>query len=89
MPVYRNQEDAAFANSNHPNPTLAGTYSTPGINVFTQPLEVTPRFLFNMLTSIVFSDCGFQAEVGYNFWARQSECVKLACPWQQVVAYKR
>lgn len=89
VPVYRNLEDAAFANSiAGSNPTLAGTYSTPGINVFTQPLEVTPRFSFNMLTALVFSDCGFQAEVGYNFWARQSECVKLACPWQQVVAIK-
>lgn len=89
MPVYRNKEDAAFAQSiTTSNPALAGTYSTPGINVFTQPLEVTPRFSFNMLTAIVFSDCGFQAELGYNFWARQSECVKLACPWQQVVAIK-
>ncbi len=90
LPVYRNQQDAAYANYllQQGNTNLATTYSTPGINVFTQPVQVTPRFLFNMLTAIVYSDCGFQAEIGYNFWARQSECVKLACPWQQVVAIK-
>ena len=55
---------------------------TPGINVLTMNLRVTPRGAFTGTTSIVFTcDEGFIAEIGYNSWCRQSEEVELACPF--------
>lgn len=53
---------------------------TPGINLFTRSVKVNPHFQFNMTQALVYNHCGFNAEVGYNFWARQEESVKLATP---------
>ncbi|MCX5922813.1 MAG: hypothetical protein NTX86_05820, partial [Candidatus Dependentiae bacterium] len=30
---------------------------------------------------VVRRDCGFEGELGFNFFARQAECVKLANKW--------
>ena len=50
----------------------------PGINLFTQKFRVHPRFSFDTNVALVYNnDCGFNAEVGWNFWARQGERVSL------------
>lgn len=94
MPVYINKEQAEEANALFVKAQgLAGperitllnqaqNLATPGINVFTQQVDVTPGFQYNITSSLVFTSCrGFQAEGGYNFFAHRAELVKLACPW--------
>ena len=55
---------------------------TPGINVFTQKMKVQPGLQFDVNWGLVLNtECGFLAEVGYNFWARTAERIKLATPW--------
>ena len=56
---------------------------TPGINVLTKELNVFPGFSSTSNTAVTFTTaCGTkQLELGYNFYARQSEYVELACPW--------
>lgn len=68
----------------------AANLATPGINVFTLPVKVTPGFQFNMTTALTLA-CprGFQLEGGYNFYARRAECVRLACPWKLGPALKK
>ncbi len=58
----------------------AGTV-TPGINVFTRKVRVSPRFQHNYTMAFVYNQCSFQGEIGYNFWARQAEKVKLKDCW--------
>ena len=58
-------------------------FLTPGINIFTRKVRVHPRFAFNINTSFVYESCGFHAELGYNFWARQGEKVKLKDKWEE------
>lgn len=73
--VYANAADAA-----------SNTMS-PGINYFTQDFKVTPRFYSTMDTSLVYNSmCGLQAQVGWNFWARQAEELKLKNPFPTGVA---
>jgi len=63
-------------------PTVSPAYQAPGINVFTQPVDVWPRSSFNANTSFVYkANDGFIAEGGYSTYYRQEEEVKLACPW--------
>ncbi len=61
---------------------------TPGINVFTQPLRVSPRTIKTINTGFVFNHSTLQGEFGYNFYARDAECVKLAGPWRTGSALK-
>lgn len=74
--VYANQAQAQEAIDTN-NPYLF----TPGINVFTSKVEVTPRLSHNMTTAAIFNASAFRIEVGYNLFCRQAECVKLDCPW--------
>ncbi len=77
-------EAAALADAESPR---AQYLSTPGINVFTQCMKVTPGVWSNATTSfIVESECGFGGELGYNLLARQSECVDLN--WVEGAALK-
>jgi len=67
--VYANAADAA-----------AGTVS-PGINYFTQEVNVTPRFWTSINSALVYNQrCGLSAELGWNFWAKQAEKVSLKNP---------
>jgi hypothetical protein len=74
MQVYRNQAQAELAAAND-DPFLY----TPGVNVFAQPVCVTPGFQRTVNTAFVYSHCNFQAEAGYHFFARSAECVQLKC----------
>ncbi len=72
LPVYLTPEDAA----------LGPDGITSGINLFTQRMRVRPGYQMDLNFGFVYSsDCGFQAEVGYNIWARQSEKLQLSTPW--------
>lgn len=74
--VYANQAQAQEAIDTD-NPYLF----TPGINVFTSNVKVTPRLAHNINTSLIYNASAFRIEVGYNLYCRQAECVKLDCPW--------
>ncbi|MFC1870672.1 hypothetical protein ACFLXW_00205 [Candidatus Dependentiae bacterium] len=82
MKMYRNQDDAITASTISDG---IGTFTipTPGINILTLPLKVRPGFSHNMTTAGVFLSKNWRVEGGYNLYCRQSECVQLACPWQQ------
>lgn len=63
------------------------TQTHPGINVFTRRLKINPITSRDLTTAWVYKDCnGVQAELGYHFYARQAEDVKLAKPWQKKFA---
>lgn len=80
LPVYASQAAATAAAALVGLPAINA--ATPGINVFTQHVKVQPRFQYNLTTMwTLSSNCGFVGELGYNFFAREKECVKLACPW--------
>ncbi len=83
MEVYKDRDQAEKASLDS-NATLA----TPGINVFTLPLRVRPGFSYNITTAAVYTGRKFQAEGGHRFYCRRSECVKLACAWQEGPALK-
>lgn len=90
MEVYANlaqaEQAAALCQSLDPQ---GQTLGTPGINVFTQPLKVRPGLSVNTTTALrLRTDCGYSGEIGYNFYARQQECVRLACLWQRGPALK-
>lgn len=73
LEVYANFAQAQTANTNGDV-----ILSTPGINVFTQCVSVKPGFFHNMTSSLIMeNNCGFQAELGYNLYARQTECIGL------------
>lgn len=84
MEVYENQnqaEQAAIIDSQY--------LATPGINVFTKKVEVTPGYSLNTTTAIVYYHKCWHLEAGYNFLAKQAECVELYCDWiENTVAFK-
>jgi hypothetical protein len=84
--LYSNEEQATSASTF--NAPLSSQFATAGINVLTMPLKVRPGFQHNMTTAATFRSKGWRVEGGYNLFCRQSECVKLACPWQQGPAIK-
>ncbi|HLJ31891.1 MAG TPA: hypothetical protein VKU36_05625 [Candidatus Babeliales bacterium] len=87
LPVYANMDEAQAA-SLLTSPLHAQNASTPGINVFTQEVNVTPGIATDVNTAFIFTWKKFQAEVGYNFLAKRAEKVELACAWQQGPALK-
>lgn len=72
--VYASKEAAQEAVTN------TNTFAhTPGINVFTRELKIKPRYARVYNTSLIYEGGGFQAEAGYNFYAREAECAELDC----------
>ncbi len=84
--LYRDQEQAVVASNL--SSTLQTNFATPGINILTMPIKVRPGFSHNMTTAGVFNTGGWQLEAGYNLYCRQSECLRLACPWIEGPAIK-
>lgn len=60
--------------------TLMRAY-TPGINVFTQEMHVTPRSQARFNEAIILEHGSFKGELGWNMMIRQAEKVTLANPW--------
>ena len=58
---------------------------TPGINVFTQEVKVSPRQQFRVNTALVFAGENFRGELGLNMMARQSEKIELSNAWAETV----
>jgi len=54
---------------------------TPGINVFTQDVNVTPGSQARINEAIVLEHGSFKAEFGWNMMIRQAERVSLASAW--------
>lgn len=83
MQVYANLAQATEA-STAASPANV-QIGTPGVNIFTQEVKVRPRFQRTYNTAFVFGLVDWTVEVGYNFFTRDEECVRLACPWDQLV----
>ncbi len=66
--------------------------NTPGINLLTLDAKVKPGFNFTFNAALVLSQCecnnGFDAEVGYNFYAKQAECLSLKQTFSTQAAIK-
>ncbi len=93
LEVYANlaqaQQAANIAAAGGPaNALTAVTLSTPGINIFTKPLNVKPRFQFTGNVALGAESGCQDIELGFNFFARDAECVQLACPFDDGVAVK-
>jgi len=87
--VYADEEQAQEAATLAiTDPQKGANLATPGINIFTKRVRVTPGFTFNMNSALVCTKKGFQGEVGYNFFSRRAECVRLNCPWKEGPALK-
>ncbi len=83
--VYANEEQAQEAAT---ATEFGTTIATPGINVFTQKVKVTPGLAHNVNSAFVFRCGKFEGEVGYNFYAKRAEHVKLADKWIEGPALK-
>ena len=51
----------------------------PATNVLSREVSVTPRSMFELWAAVHHSRCSWNIEVGYDFWYRQSEKVRLSC----------
>lgn len=76
MLVYANLADATTILDPEKDPVL-----TPGINVFTRKVRVEPHFQHSLNSALVYNSCNFTAELGWNWWAKQNETVKLKDAW--------
>jgi len=61
---------------------------TPGINILTQEVDVTPGYQFQLNSAFIFDWKGFELEGGFNFFARRAEIIKLANTWTPAAAIK-
>ena len=90
MQFYKNREQAEAAEAALlTNPNYALTLHTPGIDILTQDVKIKPGF-YRMFTGgflIDYRQC-LNFEAGYSFFARQSECIHLACPFPTTIAPK-
>ena len=50
----------------------------PGINFFTQEVDVNPRNMLEVWVAASFNYCNFHFEAGYDFWYRSKEKISLA-----------
>jgi hypothetical protein len=80
MEVYENLNaaQAAFDAAT----VAAGDHGSPGINVFTQDMEVKPGFMGQVNAALLYKERKLQVELGYNLLARQAEEVRLKC-WNE------
>jgi hypothetical protein len=85
LEVYQTVAQATAA-STSPTP-LSINAGTSGINVFTTPARVSPKFTINTNSAFIYNWKGLQAELGFNFFARQAEEIKK-CSWDADVAVK-
>lgn len=60
---------------------------TPGINVFTTDFYVKPQFQLRLNQAVYFQGEHFRAELGWNVFARQKDCIQLACDWTAKPAF--
>ena len=92
MMVWANAEDYAAAlavadSGGQTQTSGADRNYTPGINVFTQNMKVTPGFQIRLNQAVYFKSEKFSAELGWNVFGRAQECVKFACDWDAAPAF--
>lgn len=82
MEVYNNlaAAETAFGAS-----VANGNHGSPGINVFTQDMEVTPGFANQFNAALLYKEGPVNLEAGYNLVTRQAEKTCLKC-WNDSVA---
>ncbi len=89
IPLYANQEQAQEAlDLVLIDRSRAMNLSTPGINLLTRELVVSPGFLFDMNGAFVLEYDRIRCEVGYNLFFRRAEDVSLSHSWDPVFAIK-
>ncbi len=86
MQVYANKEQAIEASGMTGLDELS--FGTPGINLFTRNLNIEPRMQLVINNGLYFNYCNWQAEIGYNYFMREAECVSLKGCWEETVAFK-
>lgn len=86
MGVYTDVNQAEEANV-LPNP-LGANFQTPGINVFTREVKVTPGFQHDFNGAVVYKSEKTYAEIGWNYFSRQDECVELECGFPETIAFR-
>lgn len=87
MQFYKNVAQAQLA-ANSTDPAYALTLHTPGIDILTQDLKVKPGYYRMFNSAVIIDHCCFELELGYNFFARQAECLKLDCDFPIGTALK-
>ena len=87
MQFYRNQAQAALAAASL-DPIYSLSLHTPGIDILTQDLKVKPGFYRAFNGALIVDRNCYELEIGYNFFARQAECLKLDCAFPEGVALK-
>ena len=86
MEIYENSEQAQQAANLDGN--AARLLSSPGINLLTRDVCVTPGLSVSFMSSVMFSCQNWSLELGYDLYARQAECVKLLCACEDESAIK-
>ncbi len=86
MEVYEDLEQATAANAL--TVPAEEALATPGINLFTKDFDVDPGLMCNNTVALTYVKNRLQCEIGYNFYARQKECVKLSNSWVTGPAFK-
>lgn len=90
MAVYVDQAQAQQAfNACQNGPAATGlVLNTPGVNIFCQNVEVRPRFSFTFNSALAYRCNKWEGELGYNFFVRKAECLKLKCGFAETSAFK-
>lgn len=87
--VYANQQQAQQAEQLSLTDFTKGTnLATPGINVFTQKVDVKPGCAYTINTALITQSTHFHGTIGYNLLSKRAECVQLASPWKEGPAIK-
>jgi len=87
MKVYRNKEEAIIA-ANATDDVTRLMFGTPGINLFTQCVNVSPGLAFSMINAWLFSGLRWSIEAGFNFYARQAECIQICGTFEKDAVLK-
>jgi hypothetical protein len=83
--LYKNKDQAIAANNLQTTSINSWFLATPGINILTQDVNVKPGYNVSLNLALVVDrdpnlyERGFNAELGYNFYAKEMECVELKC----------
>jgi len=89
MPLYRTQEQAMEASTLSSVDILrARNIATPGINILTQPVIITPGFACDTNMAFILKYNHFNVELGYNIFFKEAENIRLQCDWPSVSAIK-
>lgn len=64
----------------------SGVKPSPGINTFTRSVNVSVGSSRDLNSAFVYQDKCINAEVGYHFYSREGEKIKLNSPWPKNIA---